>query len=75
MLASECAKSLDDLASAFVRFEKIRRPRVKKIMQLSNNKLVKRGIQMLVPESDIEYEAARDLLNKYGSVRNAINND
>ena len=37
VLASECAKSLDDLASAFVRFEKIRRPRVKKIMQLSNN--------------------------------------
>lgn len=43
-------------------------------MQLSNNKLVKRGIQMLVSELNISYEEARDLLNKYGSVRNAIRN-
>lgn len=43
-------------------------------MQLSNNKLVKRGIQMLVNELQIGYEEARELLNKYGSVRNAINN-
>ena len=43
-------------------------------MQLSNNKLVKRGIQMLVSELNISYEEARELLNKYGSVRNAISN-
>ncbi|KAA3651896.1 MAG: N-acetylmuramic acid 6-phosphate etherase [Bacteroidetes bacterium] len=43
-------------------------------MQLSNNKLVKRGIQMLVNELNISYEEARDLLSKYGSVRNAIDN-
>lgn len=43
-------------------------------MQLSNNKLVKRGVQMLVEELDVSYEEARDLLNKYGSVRNAISN-
>ncbi len=43
-------------------------------MQLSNNKLVKRGIQMLVSELNVSYEEARDLLNKYGSVRNAIRN-
>jgi len=43
-------------------------------MQLSNNKLVKRGIQMLVSELEISYEEAKELLDKYGSVRNAINN-
>lgn len=43
-------------------------------MQLSNNKLVKRGIQMIVAELDIPYEEARELLAKYGSVRNAISN-
>lgn len=43
-------------------------------MQLSNNKLVKRGIQMLVTELQISYEEARELLSKYGSVRNAISN-
>lgn len=41
-------------------------------MQLSNHKLVKRGIQMLVEELNIPYEEARELLNKYGSVRSAI---
>lgn len=41
-------------------------------MQLSNHKLVKRGIQMLVEELNISYEEARELLNKYGSVRSAI---
>ncbi len=43
-------------------------------MQLTNNKLVKRGIQMLVEELEISYEEARELLSKYGSVRNAISN-
>ncbi len=43
-------------------------------MQLSNNKLVKRGIQMLVKELSVSYEEARELLNKYGSVRNAMDN-
>lgn len=43
-------------------------------MQLSNNKLVKRGIQMLISELNISYEEAKELLQKYGSVRNAISN-
>jgi N-acetylmuramic acid 6-phosphate etherase len=43
-------------------------------MQLSNNKLVKRGIQMLMGELSISYEEAKELLDKYGNVRNAINN-
>ncbi|MBL4708889.1 MAG: N-acetylmuramic acid 6-phosphate etherase [Flavobacteriales bacterium] len=43
-------------------------------MQLTNNKLVKRGIQMLVSELNVSYEEARALLSKYGSVRNAISN-
>jgi len=43
-------------------------------MQLSNNKLVKRGIHMLMGELSISYEEAKELLDKYGNVRNAINN-
>ncbi|MEQ8909194.1 MAG: N-acetylmuramic acid 6-phosphate etherase [Vicingaceae bacterium] len=43
-------------------------------MQLSNNKLIKRGIQMLIEELNVSYEEAKDLLEKYGSVRNAISN-
>jgi N-acetylmuramic acid 6-phosphate etherase len=43
-------------------------------MQLSNNKLVKRGIQMLMGELSISYEEAKELIDKYGNVRNAINN-
>lgn len=43
-------------------------------MQLSNNKLVKRGIQMLVNELNIPYDEAKELLEKYGSVRHAISN-
>ena len=43
-------------------------------MQLSNNKLVKRGIQMIIAELNVSYEEARELLDKYGSVRNAISN-
>lgn len=43
-------------------------------MQLSNHKLVKRGIQMLIGELNISYEEAKELLDKYGSVRNAISN-
>jgi len=41
-------------------------------MQLSNNKLVKRGIDMLVKELNIDQEKAFELLEKSGNVRNAI---
>ena len=43
-------------------------------MQLSNNKLVDRGIRMLMHEINVDYEIANSLLDKYGSVRNAIKN-
>ena len=43
-------------------------------MQLSNQKLVNRGTQMLANELDISESKAKNLLNKYGNVRNAINN-
>ncbi|MEM7551667.1 MAG: N-acetylmuramic acid 6-phosphate etherase [Bacteroidota bacterium] len=42
-------------------------------MQLSNNKLVKRGIEMLTDEFRISEKEAEELLNKYGSVREVIN--
>lgn len=43
-------------------------------MQLSNNKLVERGQNMLVKELNIDKKKASELLEKYGNVRNAIQN-
>jgi N-acetylmuramic acid 6-phosphate etherase len=43
-------------------------------MQLSNHKLVSRGINMLCEELHISKTTASILLEKYGSVRNAIQN-
>ncbi|WP_299902302.1 N-acetylmuramic acid 6-phosphate etherase [uncultured Aquimarina sp.] len=43
-------------------------------MQLSNNKLVDRGTRMIMEELGIERTLAADLLEKHGSVRNAIDN-
>lgn len=41
-------------------------------MQLSNNKLISRGVRMLVEELNVSLEEAKLLLEKYGSVRKAI---
>lgn len=41
-------------------------------MQLSNNKLVARGIQMIQDETGASFELASKLLNKFGSVRKAV---
>ena len=41
-------------------------------MQLSNVKLVDRGIQMVAAETGLSYEDADTLLKKHGSVRAAI---
>ncbi|MCR9183701.1 MAG: N-acetylmuramic acid 6-phosphate etherase [Flavobacteriaceae bacterium] len=41
-------------------------------MQLSNHKLVERGIQMLMKELSVSKEKARQLLEQHKSVRNAI---
>jgi len=43
-------------------------------MQLSNNKLVDRGIKMIMQEIGVDYETANTLLQKFGSVRNAVGN-
>ena len=43
-------------------------------MQLSNDKLVDRGIRMLVKELNISASEASDLLTKHGNVRTAIQN-
>lgn len=42
-------------------------------MQLSNDKLVNRGIRMIMEELNIDKTLANRLLMKYGSVRNAVN--
>jgi N-acetylmuramic acid 6-phosphate etherase len=41
-------------------------------MQLSNDKLIDRGVKMIMGEIPVSYEAAAELLKKYGSVRKAI---
>jgi len=41
-------------------------------MQLSNNKLVDRGIKMVMSETKVDENTAKQLLDKYGSVRGAI---
>ena len=43
-------------------------------MQLSNNKLVDRGVKMIVLELGVDYSTANLLLEKHGSVRAAIDN-
>ncbi len=43
-------------------------------MQLSNIKLIDRGIRMIMSEITINYEEAEKLLKKYGNVREAILN-
>ncbi len=43
-------------------------------MQLSNNKLVERGIKMIMSELDVTEKEAQSLLEKHKNVRNAINN-
>ena len=42
-------------------------------MQLSNIKLVDRGVKMIMGEIPVSYEVAAKLLEKYGSVRKAVN--
>ncbi|MEN9441344.1 MAG: hypothetical protein RLZ33_1421 [Bacteroidota bacterium] len=41
-------------------------------MQLSNNKLVDRGVKMIMGEIDVTYEHAAELLETHGSVRKAV---
>lgn len=41
-------------------------------MQLSNEKLIDRGTKMIMDETGLDYEGAKELLIRYGSVRNAV---
>src|SRR5690606_38612112 len=41
-------------------------------MQLSNNKLVDRGVKMIMDEIPVTYEEAAILLSEFGSVRKAV---
>ena len=41
-------------------------------MHLSNNKLLDRGTKILMQEIGVDYETANTLLQKFGSVRNAV---
>ena len=41
-------------------------------MQLSNDKLVDRGVKMIMSEIAVSYEKAAELLKEFGSVRKAV---
>ena len=41
-------------------------------MQLSNNKLIDRGTRMIMDQTGLDYETAKTLLEKHGSVRKAV---
>lgn len=41
-------------------------------MQLSNEKLIERGIKMIMNEIEVEYALAQELLKTHGSVRKAV---
>ena len=43
-------------------------------MQLSNEKLVARGVNMIMDQIDLSYDQAKKLLLKYGSVREVLKN-
>ncbi len=43
-------------------------------MQLSNDKLVDRGVKMIMSEIPVSYKEAATLLSKHGSVRKAVDN-
>ena len=43
-------------------------------MQLSNEKLVDRGVKMIMDEILVDYEKAAALLKEFGSVRKAVDN-
>jgi len=43
-------------------------------MQLSNDKLVDRGVKMIMGEIPVDYEKAAELLKEFGSVRKAVEN-
>jgi len=43
-------------------------------MQLSNDKLVDRGIRMIMGEIPVNYQEASELLKEFGSVRKAVDN-
>jgi len=43
-------------------------------MQLSNNKLVERAENMLISELNIDSKTAKELIEKHGNVRTAIEN-
>ena len=42
-------------------------------MQLSNAKLVDRGIKMIMKHLNIPYDEAEKMLQKHGNVRNVLN--
>ena len=42
-------------------------------MQLTNNKLLDRGVRMIMEETGVDEQRAEALLTAYGSVRNAVN--
>lgn len=59
--------------SAMIKLDKVKGNKMVD-MQLSNNKLVERGIKMLIKELNVSFDEAKSLLEKYKNVRTVIKN-
>jgi N-acetylmuramic acid 6-phosphate etherase len=57
--------------AVFIKMERVRGNKMID-MQLTNHKLINRGVDMIVQELSISEKEAEILLNKHGSVRKAI---
>jgi N-acetylmuramic acid 6-phosphate etherase len=59
--------------SAMIRLGKVKDNKMVD-MTPTNNKLIDRGIRMIMDQSSLNFEEAKSLLEKYGSVRNVLSN-
>lgn len=57
--------------SAMIKFGRVKGNKMVD-MQMANNKLIDRGVKMIMEELNLDYNAAKKLLEEKGNVRNAI---
>jgi N-acetylmuramic acid 6-phosphate etherase len=57
--------------SAMIKFGRVKGNKMVD-MQMANNKLIDRGVKMIMDELNIDYKVAKELLELHGTVRNAI---
>ena len=60
--------------SAMIKFGRVKGNKMVD-MQMANNKLIDRGVKMIMEELNLDYNAAKKLLEEKGNVRNAIDSN